>query len=80
MSRNMGAIDRALRLFVVVPVAVVVAFILGAGTVGGIVLFAVAGIMLATSLTGYCPTYTLVGISTRHGVHRAGHGVRPHHA
>jgi hypothetical protein len=39
MARNMGTFDRALRAVVVAPVAVVVAFILGAGTLGGIILF-----------------------------------------
>ncbi|HEU5064681.1 MAG TPA: DUF2892 domain-containing protein [Gaiellaceae bacterium] len=42
----------------------VVGFLLGAGTVWGIVLFVVAGIMLATATTGFCATYTVLGIST----------------
>ena len=77
MVRNMGTLDRALRLFVIFPAAIVVALILGAGTVGGIVLFVVAGIMLATSTTGFCPTYILLGISTHPGgVQRVGHHLR----
>lgn len=80
MTRNMGALDRGLRTFGVAPVAIVVAFVLGAGTIGGIVLFVVAGIMLATSATAFCPTYTLLGITTRpHGLHRIGHGLRHGH-
>ena len=70
MNKNMGTVDRALRGFVVAPAAVVVAYVVGVGTVGGIVLFVVAAIMLATALTGYCPTYALIGITTQHGVHR----------
>jgi len=58
MPRNMGVLDRGLRTFVVAPVAIVVAFIIGAGTVGGVILFVVAGIMLASSATAFCPTYT----------------------
>ena len=54
MSRNMGTTDRGARAFLVAPAALVAALILGAGTVAGIVLFVVAGIMLATSATGYC--------------------------
>lgn len=80
MTKNMGVLDRGLRGFVVAPVAIVVAFIVGAGTIAGIVLFVVAGIMLATAATGYCPTYTLLGITTDHGVHRVGHGPRAGHA
>ena len=77
MTRNMGAVDRGLRAFVVLPAAIVVALVLGAGTVGGVILFVVAGIMLVTSGTGFCPAYTVVGISTRpRGVHRVGHHLR----
>ena len=70
MKQNMGTVDRVLRAFVVAPAAIVVAFLVGTGTVGGIILFVVAGIMLVTSLTGYCPNYTIIGIGTQHGVHR----------
>jgi hypothetical protein len=80
MTRNMGAFDRGLRAFVVAPAAIVVAFILGAGTVAGIVLFVVAGIMLVTAVTAFCPTYTLVGISTDPRLHRVGHHLRGGHA
>jgi hypothetical protein len=81
MIRNMGTLDRALRAFLVAPVAVVAALILGAGTVVGIVLFVVAGIMLATAASGFCPTYVLLGISTfPGGVHRVGHHLRHGHA
>ena len=80
MIRNMGTFDRALRGFVVAPIAIVVAFIVGAGTIGGVILFFVAGIMLATSATGYCPNYTLIGISTDPRLHRVGHHLRGGHA
>lgn len=72
MTRNMGVLDRGLRAFVVAPAAIVVAFIFGGTTLVGIILFAVAGMMLVTAVTGYCPTYTLLGLSTDHGVHRVG--------
>ena len=80
MTRNMGAFDRGLRAFVVAPAAIAVALIVGAGTVVGIVLFVVAGIMLVTSGTGYCPNYTLLGISTDPRLHRVGHRLRGGHA
>jgi uncharacterized protein HemY len=77
MIRNMGMLDRVLRLFVIFPAAIVVALILGASTIGGIVLFVVAGIMLASSTTAFCPTYILLGISTHPSrVHRVGHHLR----
>jgi Inner membrane protein YgaP-like, transmembrane domain len=81
MTRNMGTLDRSLRAFIVAPVAIVVALTLGASTLGGVILFVVAGIMLATAVTAFCPTYTVFGISTSpHGLHRVGHGIRHGHA
>lgn len=80
MTRNMGSPDRSLRAFIVTPAAIVVALLLGAGTIVGMILFVVAGIMLATAAVGFCPTYTLLGISTHpHGLHRAAHGIRVGH-
>ena len=80
MTRNMGFWDRGLRTFVVAPVAIAVALVVGAGTVGGVLLFVVAGIMLASSATGFCPTYVLIGISTDPRLHRVGHHLRGGHA
>jgi hypothetical protein len=81
MTRNMGALDRGLRVFVVAPVAIVLAFVIGAGTVGGIIVLVVAGIMLVSSAMGFCPTYTLIGISTYpSGLHHVGHHLRGGHA
>ena len=80
MTRNMGTWDRGLRTFIVAPAAIVAAFIVGAGTIGGVILFVVAGIMLASSATGFCPTYTVIGISTDPGLHRVGHHLRGGHA
>ena len=80
MTTNMGTFDRALRAFVVAPVAILVAFVLGAGTLAGVIFFVVAGIMLTTAVTAYCPTYTVIGISTRPHLHRVGHRLRGGHA
>ena len=65
MSRNMSNTDHALRTFVVAPAAIVVAFVVGVGSVFGIVLFALAAIMLATSAIGFCPLYKLLHLDTR---------------
>jgi hypothetical protein len=81
MTRNMGVFDRGLRVLVVAPAAIVVALTVGAATPGGVILLVVAGIMLATAAIGFCPTYTLVGISTHpRGLHRAGHRLHGGHA
>jgi DUF2892 family protein len=76
LVKNMGSLDRALRAFVVAPAAIVAAFALGASSIGGIVLFAVAAIALVTGASGRCPTYVLVGIDT-HG-HRQVRAPVPH--
>jgi DUF2892 family protein len=65
MPRNMSNLDRGLRGFVVAPVAIVLATVAGAGSIGGIVLFALAAIMLGTSAVGFCPLYRLLHIDTR---------------
>ena len=64
MARNMRNLDRGLRAFVIAPAAVIAALVVGAGSVGGILLLALAGVMLATSAVGFCPLYTLLHINT----------------
>jgi hypothetical protein len=66
LIKNMGSLDRAVRAFVIAPVAIAAAFALGPASIGAIVLFVVAGIALATGATGRCPTYVPFGIDT-HG-------------
>jgi hypothetical protein len=63
MTRNESTADRAIRLVVAV-VAAVAAFVVGAGSVLGIVLLAVGAIMLVTAATGFCPLYRVFGLST----------------
>jgi Protein of unknown function (DUF2892) len=65
MSRNMSNLDRGLRSFLIAPVAIVLAVVVGAGSIGGILLFALAAIMLGTSAVGFCPLYTLLHLDTR---------------
>jgi uncharacterized membrane protein YqaE (UPF0057 family) len=49
LTRNMGSVDRAVRAFLIAPVAIGIAVGLGASSIAGIVLFALAGLALATS-------------------------------
>jgi hypothetical protein len=65
MSRNMSNLDRGLRSFLIAPVAIILAVVVGAGSIGGILLFALAAIMLGTSAVGFCPLYTLLHLDTR---------------
>ena len=66
MKHNMGKTDRMIRTFLIAPLAVVVALIVGAGSVGGIILLALAAIMVGTSAVGFCPLYPLLGVNTCH--------------
>ena len=47
------------------PITFVIAFVVGAGSVGGIVLFALAAVMLATSAVDFCPLYRLLHLDGR---------------
>ncbi|MDO8364589.1 MAG: DUF2892 domain-containing protein [Actinomycetota bacterium] len=64
MKVNMGRTDRMIRAFVVAPIAIILAFVVGAGSVGGIILFAAAAIMLGTAAVGSCPLYLPFGFRT----------------
>jgi hypothetical protein len=65
MSRNMSNLDRGLRSFLIAPVVIILAVVVGAGSIGGILLFLIAAIMLGTSAVGFCPLYTLLHHDTR---------------
>jgi uncharacterized membrane protein len=66
MHKNMGTLDRTVRI----AVAIVVAVLYFTGQISGILaavlgLFAV--IFLVTSFVGSCPLYSAIGLSTRKG-------------
>ncbi len=63
MTKNIGPVDRAIR--VVVGIALLAAFFLGAveGALG-IIAIVVAVAMLGTAAIGWCAPYTLLGINT----------------
>ena len=65
MTKNMSVLDRRLRAFAAAPLLVVIALLAGAGSPVGIVLFVLAGVMLATSVAGFCPLYALLHLDTR---------------
>ncbi len=63
MNKNTGNTDRAVRLVVAV-VAAVAAWLVGFGSLVGIVLLVVAAVMLVTAAVGFCPLYRVFGINT----------------
>ena len=64
MKKNMGTIDKALRI--IAAVVIIALFFTNVITgVLGIVLLVFAGIFILTSLVSVCPVYTLLGMNTR---------------
>lgn len=63
MKKNMGSTDRAIRVLAAIAVAILYFSGTITGTLG-IVLLVVAGVFLLTSLVGFCPLYTLLGLNT----------------
>lgn len=63
MKKNIGSIDRVIR--VIIAVAFMVLYFNGMieGTVG-LILIGLSAIFLLTSLVGTCPIYLLLGISS----------------
>jgi hypothetical protein len=64
MHPNMSGLDRGLRALVALA-AIVVAVAIGAGSGAGIVLFALAAVLLATSVVGFCELYRLFRLDSR---------------
>ena len=63
MKKNMGTIDRVVRIVI----ALVFSALYFTGTVTGtlgIVLLVLGGVFVATSLISFCPLYTIFGLST----------------
>ncbi len=63
MKKNMGGIDRIVRIIV----ASIISILYWQGVIEGVfayTLFAVAGIFVLTSLISFCPIYTILGLNT----------------
>ncbi|WP_416439399.1 DUF2892 domain-containing protein [Phnomibacter sp. MR] len=63
MKKNMGAVDRVIRIVLAALFAVLYFTGTVAGT-AGLVLLVLGGVFLATSLISFCPLYSLVGLNT----------------
>lgn len=64
MKKNMGTVDKAVRILAAVLIVVLYFTNVISGTLA-IVLLAFAGIFIATSFISFCPLYLPFGISTR---------------
>ncbi|MFT3747352.1 MAG: DUF2892 domain-containing protein [Agriterribacter sp.] len=63
MKKNMGSIDKAIRIFVAAVIAVLYFEHIISGTLA-IVLGMAAIIFVITSFMNFCPLYVLLGINT----------------
>ena len=64
MKKNMGTVDKTIRIFV----AAIVALLYFTGVISGalaIILMVFAAIFVITSLFSVCPLYPLLGMNTR---------------
>jgi len=62
MIQNEGEVDRVVRAILGV-ILLLVGFNVGSG-VWSVILYVLGGLMIVTSLTGFCLIYRLMGIST----------------
>jgi hypothetical protein len=63
MKKNIGTIDKVVRILIAVAVAVLYFTHIISGSLG-IVLLILAGVLVLTSLVGICPIYLPFGLST----------------
>lgn len=63
MKKNIGTIDRAIRVLIAVVLAILV-FAKVINGVAGIVLLILASVFVITSLLGFCPLYFPFGLKT----------------
>jgi hypothetical protein len=63
MKKNMGNVDRIVRVLIAVVIAILFFTKVISGTLG-IVLLVLGGVFLLTSLVGFCPLYAPFGIKT----------------
>jgi hypothetical protein len=63
MTKNMGSTDKMIRVLIAVIIGALYFFDIISGTLG-LVLIALAGVFVLTSLISFCPLYALFGIRT----------------
>jgi hypothetical protein len=63
MKKNMGTIDKVIRVLVAIVILVLYFTHVITGTLA-VVLLILAGVFVVTSLLGFCPLYLPVGLST----------------
>jgi hypothetical protein len=64
MKKNMGTVDKVIRILVAVVVVILYFTNVISGTLA-IILLALSAIFVMTSFLSFCPLYLLIGLSTR---------------
>jgi hypothetical protein len=64
MNKNIGSVDKIVRLSIAAILILLFAFKVVNGAWGYVIL-AVAALLILTSLISICPLYPLIGITTR---------------
>ena len=70
MKKNLGSVDRAIRLLGAFAIVILYFTDQFSGT-AAIVLGIMAALLIGTSLTAHCPVYPIFGFSTRKKDHKA---------
>ena len=63
MKRNMGVLDRTIRVLIAAAVVAIV-FSNAISVTWAIVLMILAGVLVVTSLVSFCPLYAVLGCNT----------------
>lgn len=64
MKKNIGSLDKSIRIVIVLTIASILYFDLTHGILTYI-LITIASLLLITSVISYCPVYKLLGINTK---------------
>jgi hypothetical protein len=64
MKKNMGTVDKVIRILVAVIILVLYFTHVVSGTLA-VILLILAGVFIVTSLLGFCPLYLPFGLSTK---------------
>ena len=64
MKKNMGTTDKVIRILVAALMLVLFLTNVISGTLA-VILLILAGVLVVTSLLGFCPLYLTFGLSTR---------------
>ena len=69
MKKNMGTIDKTIRIIITLIVVALFFTKVISGTLG-IVLLVLAGVFVLTSLVGFCPLYALLDLNSNKGTNK----------